>query len=388
MFRYVHIPFCRRRCLYCRFSLTTKWDAAALEKYAEAVVEEIRGFSAARPTSPLTRGVRGVGNSHAAPGGISTQNPLNPPCQGEGVAKAAKSVYFGGGTPSVMPPELLAKIMAAFRENGGIEKNAEVTLEANPEDVTPESLRACATLGVNRLSMGIQSFEPATHEEVSRTWRDPFALLETISAGPIKNVNLDFIAGLPRTPAGQLAPNLDRLLSRFPVVKHCSVYLLENETYPAKWKASSVPAEGLADEYAAAKAVLEKRGFARYEISNFAKPGFESRHNRAYWDRADYRGYGMAAESLVAGRRFGNAKTFAGYYAGKLEYEETLTAEQARLERVMTGLRTFSLALADVGDRAGLARAVRDGLAEIRGKTVRPTETGVALLDRLVRTVA
>lgn len=351
MFRYVHIPFCRRRCLYCRFSLTTKWDAAALEKYAEAVAEEIRGCAATN-------------------------------------RRPATSVYFGGGTPSVMPAELLAKIMAAFREGGGIAPGAEVTLEANPEDVTPDALRAWAALGVNRLSMGIQSFDPATHEEVSRTWSDPFALLETISAGPVKNVNLDFIAGLPRTPAGQLAPNLDALLGRFPVVKHCSVYLLENETYPAKWEESSVPAEGLADEYAAAKAVLERRGFARYEISNFARPGFESRHNRADWDRCDYRGYGMAAESLVGGRRFGNAKTFAGYHAGKLEYEELLTPEQARLERVMTGLRTFSLALSDVGDRAGLARAVTDGLAEIRGNTVRPTEAGVALLDRLAETVA
>ena len=351
MFRYVHIPFCRRRCLYCRFSLTTKWDAAALARYADAVVDEIARFARGNPG-------------------------------------AAKSVYFGGGTPSVMPPELLGKIMAAFLDNGGIEPGAEVTLEANPEDVTPELLRAWADLGVNRLSMGIQSFEPATHAEVSRAWTDPFALLETISAGPITNVNLDFIAGLPRTPAGQLAPNLDRLLTDFPVIKHCSVYLLENETYPAKWKASSVPTEALADEYMAAKTVLERHGFARYEVSNFARPGFESRHNRAYWDRADCRGYGMAAESLVGGRRFGNAKTFSGYYAGKLEYEETLTPEQARLERVMTGLRTFSLALADVGDRAGLDRAIRDGLAEIRGDRVRPTETGVALLDRLAAMVA
>ena len=371
MFRYVHIPFCRRRCLYCRFALTTKWDGAALARYAAAVVAEIRKeaentvIPAPEPGSPA--------GCRVEPGMTS--------------CGSAKSVYFGGGTPSVMPPGLLGKIMAAFRETG-IEPGAEITLEANPEDVTPEALRAWADLGVNRLSLGIQSFEKPAHDEVWRVFADPDALLKTVDAGPIKNVNLDFIVGLPKSPAGSLAPNLSRLLARFPVVKHCSVYLLEDEKYPEKWKESSVPAEKYAEEYAAAKAALEGAGLARYEISNFAKPGFGSRHNRAYWDRAEYRGYGLSAESLVGGERFGNAKTFADYYAGKEAYRERLSPEQERLERIMTGLRTFSCALSDVGDRAGLDRALREGLAELNGDSVRPTETGVQLLDRLAGMLA
>lgn len=158
---------------------------------------------------------------------------------------------------------------------------------------------------------------------------------------------------------------LKALHAEFPLT-HTSLYVLEEGTYPKSWKGKYADMDGVRAEYEECRQFLVGKGFVHYEVSNFAKPGFESKHNRGYWERKDVRGFGLAAASLWKGERFENAASFAGYYRGDKVGQEVLTQEDVRLEKALCGMRTFGMPLDLVGDRRKLAEFTDSGWVEER----------------------
>ena len=309
---YVHLPYCASRCGYCAFVVTT--DGSSRDRYLDALEREMALLAA----------------------------------DGEGAE--FDSVYLGGGTPSLLPPAAIHRLAAVLQERFRIAAGAEVTLEANPEDVTPEAARAWKAAGVNRVSVGVQSFEDAELSAVGRrrdASRAASALQTLVQAGLA--VSGDLILGLPEQSPESFRRSVARLIQAG--VTHASVYLLEVEksktleedrkARPERYPSDDAQADmwlEMGEAFAAAR-------LAHYEISNWATPGREARHNLKYWTRTPTLGLGVSAHEYWAGRRRANVSTIEGYVRRLDSGERPLaldrpidSAESAR-EEVFLGLR-------------------------------------------------
>jgi len=310
---YVHVPFCAVRCTYCDFS-SGALSAQAVERYLLALEREI-----AR-RAPAADGV------------------------------AFTSVFFGGGTPSALSARHFARVWRALRARLTIAPDAEITLEANPESVRPALLDAWAAAGVNRLSMGAQSFDP---EELARLGRihdaeRPAAAFAMARAHGFRRLSLDLMFGFPDHTPGRFAATLDRALALDP--EHLSAYCFIPEAGTPLGDAvlrgaARLPgAEAQADLYATLIERLAGAGYGIYETSNFCRPGAEARHNLVYWLRRDYLGLGPSAHGLWRGERYGNHYG-ADRWAAALEADGACDTVEPETERsradeiVMLGLR-------------------------------------------------
>lgn len=168
--------------------------------------------------------------------------------------------------------------------------------------------------------------------------------------------------------------DLERIFARISP-KHVSIYMLEDEVYPESWKTSLPTEEMVRNEYLSGMQWLENKGFHRYELSNFARPGYESRHNRSYWDHSEYRGFGLGAASYIGGRRFANSSSFAEYYRGEVVDDGLLDDEALRIERIMFGLRTSGVHISDIHNQDTLHKFVSEGLLELQNKKILLTST-------------
>lgn len=287
---YYHIPFCRGKCPYCDFYSVT--DKALYEPYLAALLDE-------------TRTLRRTGAFLPA----------------DFTERVCDTVYCGGGTPSEFGGERLAAVLNAARERFTLAPDAEITVECNPstEDL-PRFFAHCAAAGVNRVSMGLQSAVDAERKKLGRRAAPAqvTAALQAARAAGIRNLSLDLMLGIPLQTEESLRESLDFLLASG--VQHASVYLLslEEGTYYAKHAASlALPGEdSVCDMYLQTCEYLARHGLRQYEISNFAAPGFESRHNTRYWRLSDYLGLGAAAHSCVSGQRFRFAPSIAAFCDG------------------------------------------------------------------------
>ncbi len=315
---YVHVPFCSRRCDYCAFATWT--DREHLwERYAKAVEREAR-LRAGSAHGPLT------------------------------------SVFFGGGTPSLVPADLLVGMLSAVVEAFGLAPGAEVTVECNPGTLTSQKLEAYRRAGVTRLSLGAQSMVPHVLASLGRQHspgvvREAVALLAEAGFGA--SYNIDLIYGAAAESPEDWRRSLDEVLSLEPVPPHLSTYALTVE--PGTPLAASPERHPVdddqADKYLVADQVLSAVGYRWYELSNWAVPGHECRHNQLYWDQGEYVGLGCAAHShqrLAAGgsRRWWNVRTPERYCrlveAGALPEaaSEDLTAAQVQWEALVLAMRT------------------------------------------------
>ncbi|HEU5254888.1 MAG TPA: radical SAM family heme chaperone HemW [Vicinamibacterales bacterium] len=308
---YVHIPFCSAICNYCNFNRGL-FDAELKELYVAALVREIGSQADGAP---------------------------------------ADTIYFGGGTPSLLEPVEVETIIGACRRAFTLTADAEITLEANPETVTSERLAAFRAAGVNRLSFGVQSFRD---EELQRLTRlhsaaraaDAYAMARRAR---FDNISLDLMMWLPQQTIPQFLESVDALIGLTP--DHASLYILE--LYPnaplrdamARGKWSLAPDDDAADMYLEAMARLEAAGYEQYEISNVAKPGRQSRHNLKYWTDGEWLGFGCGAHSTRRGVRWKNLSSTAEYIAavasgGQLAVERrVLSAREALEEALFMGLR-------------------------------------------------
>src|SRR6266478_3957434 len=342
---YVQVPFCQTKCTYCNFH-TGVVSAARFAPYAEAVCREIRGhrelLEAARVDWP--------GRSRHRDGA-----PLESKGDTPGTDLIVDTVYFGGGTPSLLDAAHLQKILEAIRESFATEL-AEVTLEADPETIEAEKAGAWVRAGINRVSFGLQSFVDKELVAAGRMHRraDIYRAVPMLREAGIFNISFDLIAGLPHQTKGSWRQSLEELQALGP--EHVSIYLLEIDEGSrlgsellrggGRYSAGAVPSEDeMAEFYETAQRELRAAGYHHYEISNWAKPGFESKHNLKYWRREAYLGFGAGAHSFSGTQRWANAHDAAAYVSAvqggglPVEQQEKLTAESALEEELFLGLR-------------------------------------------------
>jgi oxygen-independent coproporphyrinogen-3 oxidase len=336
---YVQVPFCQTKCTYCNFH-TGVVATSRFAPYVEAVCGEIRGHRELLRAA----GIRwGSGEWRVTSG------------EQEGPQFVVDTVYIGGGTPSLLNPDHLREILAAIQETFPSEL-VEVTLEADPETVETGKAAAWVAAGINRASFGVQSFVDKELVAAGRMHRreDIYRAVPILRAAGIRNISFDLIAGLPHQTRESWRQSLDELVSLGP--EHVSVYLLEIDEGSRlgaellgdgkKYNAGAVPSEDeMAEFYETAQERLGAAGYHHYEISNWAKPGFESKHNLKYWRREPYLGFGAGAHSFSGTERWANAHDAAAYVSavqgGRLpvEQHEKLTAESALEEELFLGLR-------------------------------------------------
>jgi oxygen-independent coproporphyrinogen-3 oxidase len=369
---YVHVPFCLTRCGYCDFNTYTAAElgsGASRDSYAGLAIAELR----------LARRVLG----HAAP-------PVS-------------TVFFGGGTPTVLPPSDLATVLRAIGDEFGLAPGAEVTVEANPETVDPRVLAGLREAGMTRISLGMQSAAPhvlAVLDRVHQPGRPAACAAWARDAG-FEHVSLDLIYGTPGESDRDWRQSLTAATAAGP--DHISAYALiveEGTRLAARVRRGEIAApddDAMADRYLAADDLLAAAGLHWYEISNWAaSDAARCQHNLLYWTGGDWWGIGPGAHSHVGGTRWWNVKHPAAY-AGRLsaghspgQAREVLTEEERQLERVLLLTRlSTGCPVAELGEagRAAAARAVDDGLAckqELLGGRVVLTRRGRLLADRVI----
>jgi oxygen-independent coproporphyrinogen-3 oxidase len=312
---YIHIPFCRARCSYCDFA-TGAYEGALAERYVRAVANEISAFRTSE------------------------------------AAHVVNTIYFGGGTPSLLTPAQVARILEAVRERFRVAQDAEVTMEMNPGTLTPDTLDAFRALGVNRASFGAQTFDDLELRRLGRTHtaEDVRRTISFLRESGFTNVSFDLIAGLPAQTLPAWSRNLDEALSLRP--EHLSFYILEvHEGTPLasqiKRGLQPTPDDDLAAEmYRMMIERSQAAGYEHYEISNLCLPGYESRHNTKYWTGEAVFGFGCSAHSYDGARtRWSNERDAARYTElmdkGRTPVVETIELDEGavRAESIFLGLR-------------------------------------------------
>ena len=359
---YVHVPFCVRKCAYCDFASFAgregQWHDyfEALGRETEAWADALRAYE-------------------------------------------VRSVFFGGGTPSLVPAEYIAMQLDRLRAVAPIARDAEITLEANPGTLTAQKLDIWLHAGVNRLSLGVQSFDDALLKRLGRIHSadEAEAAVHMARRAGFGNISLDLMYALPEQSLAAWRDTLDRAAAL--PVRHISAYslIVEPDTEMARRVArgeAAVPDEDLVNEMQRmATARLHRAGLERYEISNYARAGFESRHNMTYWTGGEYLGLGSAAHSLLNSERFENPPELARYISGERRLNaHALSTAERREEAIMLETRTCrGLDMVSWRQRFGddferthpraIAKLERYGLIELTDGCLRLTEPGMELQD-------
>ena len=366
---YVHIPYCIKRCGYCDFNTFTPnelQDGATLEivsnDYIDAVLRELE----AAPTDVVP------------------------------------TIFFGGGTPSLLPADDLGRVTSAIKARNGLAANCEITLEANPDSVTAEKLTRYLEVGFNRISFGMQSAKPHVLAVLDRT-HNPANVEKAVTmarTAGFKSISVDLIYGTPGESLDDWRETVSAALALD--IDHISAYALIVETgtkLAAQIKRGelTMPIDDLmADMYLLVDQMCEEAGLTWYELSNWSKPGHQCRHNIAYWENKNWWGLGPGAHSHVDGKRFWNLKHPTTYkqklFAGESPIldSEQLTAEQIKDEAILLQIRMregLEIALLQPHQLEVLAEYRHNGFVEINEDRVLLTPTGRLIADRIVREI-
>lgn len=361
---YMHIPFCKRKCAYCDFiSFSDKTEL--IEKYVLALEKEIDKCNINKDNYKI------------------------------------KTTYFGGGTPSFIESKYIVEILESAKRKFNISKTAEITIEINPGTITEEKLKDYYEAGINRISFGLQSTNSELLELVGRihsysSFIEGYKLARKVG---FKNINVDLMIGLPVQTVKDVQIDLERIIELNP--EHISVYslIVEEGTRieeKIKNKELYLPPEELERKmYWEVKKQLEKAGYVHYEISNFAKPGYESKHNLSCWNQEEYLGFGIAAHSYFNGERYSNTEDFDKYFEhpedSKIIHEKQ-TQEDKQREFMLLGLRKIEgVKISDFKNkfienpiylyRESLSKLVTQGLIEIDIDNIKLTDRGVDLAN-------
>ena len=346
---YVHFPFCASKCIYCDFYARVRKD---WNPYVEALLREIR----------------------------DRKKELNVP---------PSTLYFGGGTPSLLPAELLARVAEAARTAFGVERFAEFTVEVNPDDVTPALAAALREMGVSRVSMGVQSFNDAQLRWMRRrhTAAEAETAFATLRAAGFDNLSLDLIFGFAGLEDADWLRSIERALALRP--EHISCYQMTG-----RW--ADPDEERCRRQYALLQQRLAAAGFLQYEVSNYALPGFASQHNSAYWAREPYLGFGPGAHSFDGiRRRSWNTPDIDAYLASRPCDAEILSDREVYEEKLMLALRTaegLRMASLTLAERALLAQKEpvleqlsKTGKVQRDGNSVRIVPEELFVSDGIIR---
>lgn len=365
---YVHIPFCLRKCYYCDFNSYSGFSPSAQDEYLQALSGETER-RAARP---------------------------------DVAGRLVTSIFVGGGTPTVMAGRELAGLLSALHRRLLIHPEAEVTVEANPGTVDFEKLRQLRLAGANRLSLGVQCFDDLILRRIGRVHSRAQAREAVIAAreAGFKNLNLDLISGLPGQTLASCQRTLREAVNLAP--DHIAAYTLKVEEgtpfYEAQQRGElDLPGEDAEEDMLDLTAsVLRESGYSRYEISNYARPGYESRHNLIYWQNREYLGLGAGAWSYLSGERFKNVEDPDSYIRAVASgsdpqaWGERLERDDQIRETMIMGLRLIDgIDLQEFRERFGetvearfgpeIQRLVERGLLELGGGRLRLTGRGLKL---------
>ncbi len=361
MHLYIHVPFCARRCSYCDFAIAVRREVPS-SAYADAVLREWRGWQ-----------------THLA----------------WNASPVVDTIYFGGGTPSRIAPAAIARLVHAIRAERTVAANAEITLEANPDDVSAAAAAEWRAAGINRISLGAQSFDPRVLAWMHRTHtaeQIPSAVRILRSAG-FEELSLDLIFALPAALERDWDADLGQALALAP--EHLSLYGLtvEPHTLLGRWtaRAEVVPLddEAYARDFLGADRRLRDAGFEHYEVSNASLPGRRARHNSAYWRRAPFIGLGPSAHSAFGDQRQWNVRDWAAYEravaagSSTVAGREQLGSDARRLETLYLGLRTIDGVPLNLLRPESVARWCAEDWARVAGDRVSLTPEGWLRLDAL-----
>jgi oxygen-independent coproporphyrinogen-3 oxidase len=377
---YISVPFCRSKCTYCNFA-SGVFSAGQMGRYVERLGEDIQWLRA-----------------HANDLGVAMPETVD-------------SIYMGGGTPSLLPPDELKRLFFALRQEFKVLPKAEVTVECAPGTLTDQVIHTLVTRGVNRVSLGVQSFVDQEAASVARlhTREKTLSDIERLRKAGISNINVDLIAGLPHQTRESWEYSLDQAIATG--VPHVSVYMLEVDEDSrlgreliaggTKYHAHFVPDDDLTAEfYETACERLNAAGIQQYEISNFAREGFESKHNLKYWTRQPYLGFGVDAHSMLPSAsgeaesvRLATTDDYDRFFVAADFKASVVSAEQALEESFFLGLRLnrgvdmgrVRQEFGDVADkfRASIDELVEDGLLIRSGENLRLTNRGRLLSNEV-----
>lgn len=360
---YIHVPLCRQRCHFCAFYLEIATPART-EAFLSALERELALYRQQ---------------------GLIGHRPL-------------RSIYFGGGTPTTIPPRQLAALLAGIQDLCPVARDVEVTIEAHPSTVTLSDLRLLAQAGFNRLSLGAESMAPQDLIPIGRpgTVTETGQAVDNARTAGFANISLDLMYGLPGQSLASWIMTVESLITLNPTHISCYALTIEDHTKLAHDIAKglvSPPDETLQNEMdEAAATVLESAGFTRYEISNYARPGYACRHNLLYWTDGDYLGLGPSAQSYVDGCRFGNIADL-NTYAARLRDDQLpvidrrlLTIEEQQRDALIFGLRLLTgvpnvLAGEVPGQREALTQLTARGLLVQEHDRIRLTPLGRRFAD-------
>lgn len=347
---YIHIPFCVRKCNYCDF-LSAPADEETKVAYMQALCRELEEKS---------RKYQGY---------------------------EVITVFIGGGTPTAVPSLWIMQVMETVRRCYHLQENAEITMEMNPGTVTPEAMTHYREAGINRLSIGLQSTEEQELKALGRihNYEQFLMIYDWARQTGFDNINVDIMSALPHQTMESYEKTLQRVLGLNPPPEHISAYSLIIEEGTPFYEAYGADKLDLPDEdterqmYELTEKLLQEKGYERYEISNYAKPGRECRHNLGYWERADYLGFGIGAASLVENERFSNGMDLKRYIQTPCEMEEnrqSLSISEQMEETMFLGLRkTAGVSLREFEESFGMPlvqvykevveRHIQEGLLEL-----------------------
>lgn len=378
---YLHIPFCDKRCPYCDFTIHVGGDQLH-RAYVEAVVTELAGMAPAGP----------------GPIGLET-------------------VYLGGGTPSLLAPALLERLLTAVQQRFRISPDAEVTIEANPAGLSEELARSWLAVGINRLSLGVQSLDDRALRWLGRNHDSATAEagIEAAHRAGFQNLSCDLIYAVPEQPTSVFESGLRRLLLHAPQHVSCYALTVEASTPLARaidrGQVLGPREQDFLEQHRLARELLEGSGLSQYEVSNYARPGCESRHNLTYWQGAHYLAAGCGAHGFVdpdgaaqlgipigpesVGVRYWNLRSAVTYVRqvaaighGRRGHE-ALDRDQRRLELLACGLRLRAgIELLEAEQLVEASRLARMGLLTVCGDRVSATPLGIEVLDRLTLELA
>ena len=356
---YLHIPFCRQRCSYCSFN-TGPYRPTAMDRFLSALLSEIDLVGEAAWAGDVTIG----------------------------------TVFFGGGTPSLLEPIELETILDRLRKRFALDPGAEVTVECNPESLTRAKAEGYRLAGVNRLSLGVQSLDDDLLVRLGRLHSpdDARRAFDAARSAGVDNVSLDLMYGLPGQDVARWESTVREVLAWQP--EHLSAYALtldEGSRWAGEGVAGLPGEETVTAQYWALARMAREAGYEHYEISNYARRGFRSRHNQVYWRAEEYLAFGPGACGFLGDVRYGNVKPVERYCtmleAGSLPLgtHEVLTPAQRKAEKVILGLRlSDGVPLAGLEDARSLVETWASlGLLEVAGDRCRLTEAGFLLSDSL-----
>lgn len=375
---YIHIPFCRQKCYYCDFVSFANRDDI-IERYINSLKQEIIQY--------------------AQENKVMSDHNLEP-------KYILKTIYIGGGTPSAIPEKYIAEILETVKENFQIKEDAEITIEVNPGTATKEKLLTYKNSGINRLSIGLQAVQDEILKKIGRihTYQDFLDTYNYARNVGFENINIDLMIDLPDQTLDNVKESVKEIIKLKP--EHLSVYslILEKNTRMYEMISSKIveiaPDDIERQMYWYVKKTLEKHGYMQYEISNFAKPGFESRHNMDCWNQNEYIGVGTAACSYIENKRYSNIEILDEYITNienkesnkNLILEEVLDLESKMNEYMMLGLRKIDGVDIQTFENKfyinpimkyckTLEKLNHEGLIEINANSIKLTNKGIDLAN-------